>query len=161
MPESDARNGVTIAIGKLIVELENVFLWIESRGPIGVHRQVSHGLVGKEVRRVRQGKETLDAQAPIELPKQQKKSGIHRIPGLSIIPEEALVAGKTAVGLVKRGDIVSIEVGIEIVPARKKPDIGIAVKDWRVDRQGHDEGQLATGRMAAEVGIQFVGKVFG
>src|SRR4051794_32708706 len=101
MPEGDAGRGVTIAIDELIVELENVFVSVESGGPARAHRQVSHGLVSKEIGSLSQGKETLDARGPIELPKQQKKSGIHRIPALSMVAEETLVAGKTAIGLVK------------------------------------------------------------
>src|SRR4051794_28912200 len=150
MSEGNARTGVTIAIDELIVELENVLVSVESGGPARAHRQVSHGLVGKEIGSLSQGKETLDARGPIELPKQQKKSGIHRIPGLCMVPEETLVAGKTAISLVQRGDIFSIEIRIEIAPARKKPNIGIAVKDRPVDRQGHDEGELPAGRMCAE-----------
>ena len=49
MPQGEVRAGVVVTKEKLIVQLKNIFRRIKRARRVLMHREMRHGLVGKEV----------------------------------------------------------------------------------------------------------------
>ena len=113
--------------------------------------QMGDRLVGEKIGRAIQFQQAFKSQRPIELSKEQKKSGVGRTLFFFRTDKKAFVARKAIIGEVKRRRRVTGLQLAERVGAGKKKNIRIGVKCRAIDRQRHDQSELLSGRMRRQI----------
>ena len=66
MTQYQRRAGITIREYELVIQLKNIFRGVKWPGPVLVHGQMGHGLVGKEFRIALQFQKSPDAGRPVQ-----------------------------------------------------------------------------------------------